>query len=150
MEIFITINIVQYVERERNHYLLSLVMLSQIIVFIRNVPCDISEKIQISAQKSEANSDQQVLREKTESKPEKSALVKKPSSRTEGINQPSKLQRPRKPIKPKLKESIQQVTNAQGKVFRAPKKEFRADEDTKYQCNDDHSLDDNYDRANLT
>ena len=65
----------------------------------------------------EANPDQQVLREKTESKPEKSALVRKPSSRTEGINQPSKLQRPRKPIKPKLKESIQQVTNAQGKVF---------------------------------
>ena len=42
------------------------------------------------------------------------------------------------------------LTNAQGKVFRAPKKEFRADEDTKYQCNDDHVLDDYYDRTNLT
>ena len=42
------------------------------------------------------------------------------------------------------------LTNAQGKVFRAPKKEFCADEDTKYQWNDDHGLDDNYDRAYLT
>ena len=57
------------------------------------------------------------VREKTESKQEKPAPVKNPSLRTEGINELNKPQRPRKPSKPKLKESIQQATNANGKVF---------------------------------
>ncbi len=65
----------------------------------------------------EPNSTKETLDEKTESKQEKSAPVKNPSLRTEGINQPSKPQRPRKPSKPKLKESIQQATNADGKEF---------------------------------
>ena len=65
----------------------------------------------------EPNSAKEKLREKTESKQEKPTPVKNPSSRTESTNQPSKPQRPRKPGKPKLKESIQQATNANGKVF---------------------------------
>ncbi len=65
----------------------------------------------------EPNSTKETLGEKTESKQEKPAPVKNPSLRTEGINQPSKPQRPRKPSKPKLKESIQQATNADGKEF---------------------------------
>ncbi|MCL2932838.1 MAG: hypothetical protein MGG11_11430 [Trichodesmium sp. MAG_R03] len=65
----------------------------------------------------ESNSHQERPRKKIESKPEKSALVKKTSSKIEDINQPSQLQRSRKPSKPKLKESIKQATNAHGKVF---------------------------------
>ncbi|MGD1805948.1 hypothetical protein ACP6PL_10990 [Dapis sp. BLCC M126] len=65
----------------------------------------------------EPNSAKETLREKTESKLEKPTPVKSTLSRTEGTNQPSKPQRPRKPAKPKLKESIQQAINANGKVF---------------------------------
>ncbi len=65
----------------------------------------------------EPNSAKETLREKTEPKQEKPTLAKNTSSRTEGTNQSSKPQRPRKPAKPKLKESIQQATNANGKVF---------------------------------
>ncbi len=65
----------------------------------------------------EPDSSQETLCEKTESKLEKPTLAKSPSSRTEGTNQQSKPEKPRKPSKPKLKESIQQATNANGKVF---------------------------------
>lgn len=72
----------------------------------------------------EADSSKEVLREQTESKLEKPNPTKNsPSLRIEGTNErqlgksTSKLERPRKPGKPKLKESIQQVTNAEGKVF---------------------------------
>ncbi|NEQ37325.1 MAG: hypothetical protein F6K40_14040 [Okeania sp. SIO3I5] len=65
----------------------------------------------------EDNSAKEKVCEKTESKQEKPTPVKNPSLRTEGTNQPYKPQRPRKPNKPKLKESIQQATNANGKVF---------------------------------
>ncbi|MEM1169756.1 MAG: hypothetical protein AAGJ08_11925 [Cyanobacteria bacterium P01_H01_bin.35] len=65
----------------------------------------------------EPNSAREKLCEKTESKLEKPTPVKSTSSRTESTNQPSKPQRPRKPGKPRLKESIQQATNADGKVF---------------------------------
>ena len=65
----------------------------------------------------EPNSNQERLGKKIESKPEKPTLVKKASSKIEYVNQPSKLQSPRKISKPKLKQSIQQATNAHGKVF---------------------------------
>ncbi|MCL2925123.1 MAG: hypothetical protein MGF17_11065 [Trichodesmium sp. MAG_R04] len=68
-------------------------------------------------QRIEPNSNQERLHKKIESKPEKPTLVKKASSKIEDVNQQSQLQRRRKISKPKLKESIQQATNAHGKVF---------------------------------
>ncbi|NEP86853.1 MAG: hypothetical protein F6K18_08415 [Okeania sp. SIO2C2] len=72
----------------------------------------------------EPNSPKEALHEQIESKVEKPNPIKNsPSSRTEGTNERqlgkpiSKSERPKKPGKPKLKESIQQVTNANGKVF---------------------------------
>ena len=65
----------------------------------------------------EPNSNQERLGKKIQSKPEKPTLVKKASSKIEHVNQRSKLQSPRKISKPKLKVSIQQATNAHGKVF---------------------------------
>ncbi|NEN93870.1 MAG: hypothetical protein F6K48_35335 [Okeania sp. SIO3H1] len=75
-------------------------------------------------QPPEPSSAQEALQVQTESKLEKPIKTKSsPSSTTEGTNQRqltkpyAKPERPKKPGKPKLKESIQQVTNAQGKVF---------------------------------
>ncbi|NEO55892.1 MAG: hypothetical protein F6K54_24185 [Okeania sp. SIO3B5] len=72
----------------------------------------------------EQNSPQEELQEQTKSKVEKPNPIKNsPSSRKEGTNvrqlpKPiSKPERPKRPGKPRLKESIQQVTNADGKVF---------------------------------
>ncbi|MDY7005249.1 MAG: hypothetical protein SWX82_15250 [Cyanobacteriota bacterium] len=75
-------------------------------------------------QSIDPNSPPEELQEQTESKLEKPNPIKNsPSSKTEGTNERqlrkpiSKPERPKKPGKPKLKESIQQVTNANGKVF---------------------------------
>ncbi|MDJ0557430.1 MAG: hypothetical protein QNJ68_23875 [Microcoleaceae cyanobacterium MO_207.B10] len=49
--------------------------------------------------------------------PSKNTLKNSPSSNTHSIQKPSKSERPKKPVKPKLKESIKEAKNAQGKVF---------------------------------
>ena len=64
----------------------------------------------------EPNFSKETLRKTTESKPEKPTIGKNISLR-ENTNQSTRLQRSKKPGKPKLKESIQQATNANGKVF---------------------------------
>ena len=72
---------------------------------------------EIIAIKRPVRPEQPIESERADSKPKIPTQSKNSPSLNIESTKKSKPERPNKPIKPKLKESIKQVTNARGKVF---------------------------------